>query len=151
MADDFYNNYSQWKKEKTNAVISKCKEIQNKMYHELQNVTPVRRNVAEVWHITANRYNGHAAVRVKAPEKEQPGRTKAGWIKSTVKLNGTTVYAVRNKNRPSVIHLLNFDHDHFSHGKCTGEVKGTGFVDKVQNEGANELHRAIREIFEGDE
>lgn len=91
------------------------------MYNKLPSVTPVRN-----------------------------GKMKSGWAKATVYLGGKKVYAVRNKARPTVVHLLNFDRRHYSHGKPSraGTLQGSGFVDKVQEEANAKLNSEIKKIFE---
>lgn len=150
--EDLAEHYLRWTKEKTNAVIAEAKEVQSEMARELPNVTPVRvypTKTGVVNHITAHRYKGKPAVRVRAPDKEQPGAMKGGWVKATVMLGGNKVYAVRNKAQPTVVHLVNFPTDHFSHGKRTGIwTGGKQFVSKVQEKGMDELQKRIEKVFE---
>ena len=125
--EDLAEHYLRWTKEKTNAVIAEAKNVQSEMAAKLPDVTPVRNYPTQsgvVQHITANRFKGNAAKRVKAPDNEQPGAMKRGWKKATVMLGGKKVYAVRNANLPTVVHLVNFPTDHFSHGKRTGRRTG---------------------------
>ena len=76
---------------------------------------------------------------------------KAGWVKATVTLGGDNrkrVYAVRNKNQPSAVHLLNFDRNHYSHGKITGKIPGNNFVTNVQKKAQDDLDKEITRIME---
>lgn len=146
-------HYLRWSKEKEKKIENAAKALQAKMLSELPAVTPVRRypyNGGVVRHITASRMGNTPAQRENAPDNEQPGAMKTGWVKATVKLgkNGNIVYAVRNKNLPSVVHLLNFDRNHYSHGKITGKIPGNDFVTKVQENALKELDREITRIME---
>lgn len=89
-----------------------------------------------------------AIKRVKE-NKYQPGYFKQGWTYGTITMKkGREIYGVRNKNMPTVTHLLNFNHNLLTHGKFRGEVQGTGFVDEVQNWGARELERRLSEFLD---
>lgn len=151
--DALIEHYLRWSEEKEKKIENAAKVLQTKMLNELPAVTPVRHyphNGGIVKHITANRSGNSPAQREVAPDYEQPGAMKAGWVKATVKLgkNGNRVYAVRNKNLPSVVQLLNFKRDHYSHGKITGELPGNNFVTTVQENAQKELDREITRIME---
>lgn len=146
-------HYIRWNREKEQKIENAAKELQGQMLRELPGVTPVRHyphNGGVVRHITANRAGNSPAKREDAPEYDQPGAMRAGWVKATVTLgrNGNRVYAVRNKALPSVVHLLNFKRDHYSHGKITGELPGNNFVTNVQEKAQQELDRKITRIME---
>lgn len=148
------DHYLHWTQEKEKKIENAAKKIQTKMLNELPIVTPVRHypyNGGVVRHITANRVGNAPAKRENAPDNEQPGAMKAGWVKATVTLGGISgkrIYAVRNKNQPSVVHLINFDRNHYSHGKITGKIPGNNFVTTVQENAQKELDREITRIME---
>ncbi len=148
------DHYLHWTQEKEKKIENAAKTIQTRMLNELPIVTPVRRypyNGGIVRHITANRVGNTSARRENTPANEQPGAMKAGWIKATVTLGvdgRKRVYAVRNKNLPSVVHLINFKRDHYSHGKITGEIPGNDFVTNVQKKAQEDLDKEITRIME---
>ena len=86
-------------------------------------------------------------------ERFSPGRLRAGWIKSTMKPKSKNqkIYAVRNKAVPNLVHLVNFSHSNFVHGKYTGEIKGNinnpEFVTEVQNKGIEKFGKEIENIL----
>ncbi|MCM1524128.1 MAG: hypothetical protein NC120_06680 [Ruminococcus sp.] len=154
MLEALIEHYIRWSREKEQKIENAAKKHQRLMRDELINISPVRHyphNGGIVRHITANRIGNIPAKRQIAPEYEQPGTLRSSWIKSTVSLSfssGKMVYAVRNKNLPSVIHLLNFERDHYSHGKMTGELYGSYFVTSVQERAQEALDIEIAEIME---
>ena len=85
-------------------------------------------------------------------EKFAPGKFRAGWVKSTMtpKAKSQKIYAVRNKAAPMLTHLVNFKHDHFAHGKFTGEINGNQqnpeFVTDVQNKGIENFGNEIEKM-----
>ena len=115
--------------------------------------SPVRvysTNTQVVKRIIVHRVPGvTAAVRQVKEAKYQPGYFKQGWAYGNIKLkNGREIYGVRNRAMPTVTHLLNFNHNLLTHGKFRGVVRGTGFVDEVQDWGARELERRLSEFLE---
>ena len=97
------------------------------------------------------------------------GHLRDGWAKGTIKLKsgGGTLYGVRSKNKPSLVHLVNFPHriivmayggndtgtETFRHvinvyrTDTNKKTKGDPFVDEVQDEGVQELDRRLTEYF----
>lgn len=76
------------------------------------------------------------AIHKEKGEQYQPGYFKKGWVKHDLHSRDRykTIYGVRNKNIPTVVHLLNYDHELITHNKHRGVVHGTGFVDNVSDE-----------------
>lgn len=149
---DLEAHYRAWNKEVREAAEKAAEDVQDDMYGKVVDATPVRiypTKSGVVNHISKRAGNGVKAVRVKAPDYEQPGAMKAGWVKAKLKLGGNEVYAVRNRNQPTVVHLVNFPTDHYSHGKRTGIITGNKqFVSKAQEQGMYELNKRIEKIFE---
>lgn len=111
----------------------------------------------------------------RIPGETPVGRGKGGhmrdnWVKGDIKLKdgGGTLYGVRNKLKPSLVHLVNFPHrivvmalSNNSTGTATFKhvytdlyrvdtgkyTKGNPFVDRVQEWGINELNRRLSEYF----
>lgn len=78
------------------------------------------------------------------------GHMRDNWVKGDIRLKdgGGTLYGVRNKLKPSVVHLVNFPHRIVVHGVDTGRyTEGDDFVDRVQDWGVNELDRRLKDYF----
>lgn len=78
------------------------------------------------------------------------GHMRDGWVKGTIQLkdSGGTLYGVRNKLKPFMVHLVNFPHRIVVHGVDTGRyTEGNDFVDRVQDWGVNELDRRLRDYL----
>lgn len=153
--DTLIEHYTLWSRDKTQRLENEAKQLQNKMAAELPPQTPVQKYNSRsgvVNHITVNRVGNNPAVRVTAPDYEQPGAMRQGWQKATVKLgkNGQKVYAVRNKALPTIVHLINFDRDFFSHGQIKKRLSGSFFVTNIQDTAAEELKEKIRQIMESE-
>lgn len=87
-------------------------------------------------------------------DRFSPGKLRAGWIKTNLKPKKKVkqkIYAVRNKDVPTLVHLVNFKHDHFAHGHYINEINGNRnnpeFVTKVQNEGIEKFGKEIENIL----
>lgn len=135
-----------------------AKEVQAKMLAEIPSRTPV------------GDYGTHDNKKNRI--NESVGHLRDGWAKGDIVLrnSGGKLYGVRSKNKPQLVHLVNFPHKivamaygdnsrgtaTFRHvatdlyrtdtGKMT---KGDPFVDEVQDEGAEELERRLSEYFGG--
>lgn len=143
--------------------IDAAQDIQKEMLNKIIDRTPVR---DYPWN------GGFIGTR---EEKYQPGVTKQSWIrvKNPGVLNDQknyamrqsriganiikdsqprTVFAIRNKRRAPLIHLLNFGHELIlekdKKRRYSGKVKGLYFVSEVQEWGRNELDRRIKQILD---
>lgn len=147
-----------WTRENVGEVETAAKKIQHQMKRKLDEVSPVRDypyNNGTVMKIIVFRSKNNKKA-IKKPAEHQPGTfKKTGWLNVKLKENfrapnGSVrfIYAVRKKDFPTMVHLLNFDHDLIAHGKRTGVVvHGSSFVSDVQKWGVNELDKKIKEVF----
>lgn len=144
---------SQYSDETVQRAREAAKDVRKEMKPRLEAVSPVRHystNTQVVSRIIVHRSNSvPRAVKQVKEARYQPGYFKTGWAYGNIRLrDGREIYGVRNKNMPTVTHFLNFDHSLFTHGRAAGTVKGTGFVDDVQNWGISELDRRLSEFLE---
>lgn len=132
-----------------------ARTVQNDMLAKITAATPVRHYsthtqvVSEII-LHRNVNNPKAVKKVKAAEY-QPGYLKSGWKKGTLKTKRAGVekiYDVYNEHNPTVPHLLNFDHDLYSHGNFVGVVHGTGFMDKISDEAQAQLNAELSTFLE---
>lgn len=141
----------------TDDVIRRANEAaediqKNMMLPEVEAASPVRGNGNTQVSIKGALAPVPSALLSDKKQMESGGFAKS-WATRTMKnRNGSTVYAVYNK-QSNLTHLLNFDHRHFSHGRFTGMTHQAhaGFVDTVQRHAEEELNRRIEEIIEGGE
>lgn len=144
---------SQYSREVVEKAQQTAKAVRNEMKPKLEETSPVRHystNTQVVKRIIVHRSPSvpKAVKQVKEP-KYQPGYFKQGWAYGNIRLrNGREIYGVRNRNMPTVTHLINFDHALFVHRQLAGKVEGSGFVDEVQNWGVRELERRLSEFLE---
>ena len=133
--------------EKANAAAADIQKTM--MLPEIEQLSPVRKGEES----TVSIKGAQAPVPVslltnrKAPKS---GGFSKSWVRATIKgKDKETIYAVRNKQY-RLVHLLNFDHRHFSHGKYTSDTHQAhaGFVDEVQRHAEEELDRRITDILE---
>lgn len=92
---------------------------------------------------------------------DRNGHLKDGWVKGDIRLKSGagTLYGVRSKNKPTVVHLVNFPHRIIAleyrgasgspllYRAEKGMTKGNPFVDEVQDEGVRELDERLRRYF----
>lgn len=152
VGDAILQDIQKWSGEKQKEINAAAKNIRNQMRRKLEDTTPVQdypHNNGVVKRIVVHRRGRIPAVKENAPAHRQPGAMKAGWVNATLKnKQGRYIIGVRNEALPTVVHLVNFDHDVYSHRKFTGKVfKGTEFVDKVQEWGQEQLDREIQNIL----
>ena len=155
LGDAILQDINRWSGQKQQEINTAARRIRNEMRPELETVTPVRNyphNNGVVMRITVHRIgSGKKARRAKRealPDEFQPGAMRSGWINATLKSKqGRYVVGVRNKTVPSLIHLVNFDHDLVSHGHRVGVVHGTSFVDKVQEKGQQKFSEEAERIL----
>ena len=154
LGEQLMDSLTRYTHDKENEIAKAAAEIQKEMLNEITSTSPVlqynhnggvrRRNVSRRQKNSPTKWGSWG-------ERFQPGRVRTGWVKSTFKPkaeNKEKIYAVRNKNTPQLIHLLNFDHDHKSHGEETGRVvHGTQFVTKVQDKGIEKFGKEIEDIL----
>ena len=153
IGDAILQDVQKWSGAKQNEINSAARKIRNQMKAKLDETTPVQDypyNNGVVMRIVVHRRKNIPAVKEVASADRQPGAMKSGWANATLKnAEGRYVIGVRNKTLPTVVHLVNFDHDVFSHKRFTGTVyHGSGFVDKVQDWGQEELDKEIKKILD---
>ncbi len=128
------------------------RHTQDDMLSRIIAASPVRHystHTQVVSHITVHRSrNAARAVHVAAPEKEQPGYFKAGWVRGTLKTKSGKIYGVRNKNMHTVPHLLNFDRRYFSHRHYIEILEGSGFMDRISEDAQRELDAELEQFLE---
>ena len=152
LGDAILQDISKWSGEKQEKITEAAKKIRNEMKSELRKVTPVRdypHNNGVVMRIIVHRGGQvRKAKKEKAPDNRQPGSMRSGWANVNLKnKSGQTVFAVRNKNNPYIVHLVNSGHKLKSHNKSAGFVQGNRFVDKVQKNGQDKLDAEIKKIL----
>ena len=153
LAERVIRDMSQYSNEVVERSRAVAKTVRNEMKPKLEAVSPIRHystNTQVVKRIIVHRSpNVPRAIKQVKEEKYQPGYFKRGWAYGNIRLrDGREIYGVRNRNMPTVTHLLNFDHVLFAHKKLVGKVEGTSLVDDVQNWGARELERRLSEFLE---
>lgn len=153
MAESLFEHYKKWKKEKIEDVNAAAKNISKDMVFLAAAASPVRKystRTQTVSHITAHRYPGvrSKAVHTAAPEKEQPGYFRNGWTTGQIKLKNGMIYGARNKNMPTVVHLVHYPHRLIVHGVSKGTVYGSHFLEHAEEWGAERLNDEIKKIME---
>ena len=153
LAERVIRDMSQYSNEVVERSRAVAKTVRNEMKPKLEAVSPTRHystNTQVVKRIIVHRSpNVPRAIKQVKEEKYQPGYFKQGWAYGNIRLrDGREIYGVRNRNMPTVTHLLNFDHALCSHKKLVGKVEGTSLVDDVQNWGARERERRLSEFLE---
>lgn len=118
LADEMMKDITKYTKETEKEILSAASAIQKEMLSEVRENTPVR-----------------------------TGAMKRGWVNYTFTKNGSRIFAVRNRAAPKLVHIVNFTHAHFSHGKRTGTAAGTGFVNEAQEKGIRKLDEKIKDIL----
>lgn len=152
VGDAILQDIEKWSGEKQKEINNAAKNIRNQMRRKLEDITPVQdypHNNGVVKRIVVRRRGKIPAIKENASADRQPGAMKGGWVNATLKnKQGRYIIGVRNVALPTVVHLVNFDHDVYSHKKFTGVVyHGTGFVDKVSEWGQEQLDREIQNIL----
>ncbi len=157
IGNEITRDIEKWTTENVKKIETEAKKIQKQMKKKLEEATPIRNypyNGGTVMKIVVSRRKNAKAI--KEPAEHQPGTfKKTGWSSVTLKekfaRNNSVqfTYGVRKKVFPTLVHLLNFDHDVVAHGERTGVVvHGSRFVSDVQEWGRKELEKKIKEIFE---
>lgn len=142
ICNDMLKDVILWNSDCNKEIRKAMNKIQNEMLTDIQNTTPVRKYE---WNDGVVRIHTGAGL---VNSSHQPGMLKAGWVKETVKNFGDEyVLAVRNKALPTVVHLVNFDHDHYSWGARKGVIKGTEFVDNAQEEAQEKVDKKVEEAY----
>ncbi len=152
LAEKLIRDMSQYTDDVVKKSEKAAKAVRNQMKPMVEEKSPVRAystHTQVVKRIIVHRVPGvTSAVKQVKEDKYQPGYFKQGWDYGKIKLkNGREIYGVRNKNMPTVTHLLNFDRNLITHGQFRRIVKGTGFVDEVQDWGTRELERRLSEFL----
>ncbi|WP_432651529.1 hypothetical protein [Huintestinicola sp.] len=152
LSEQIFNDILKYTNDVKKKAHSAALDIEKQMVKMAENASPVREYPKVVKRITVRRSPGSPkAVKVIQPERYQPGYFKKGWVTGTIKTKSGRLYAARNKNMPTVTHLLNFDHKLITHRVCRGVVYGTHFVEKIQDWGERELDRRLSEFLENDD
>ncbi len=140
-----------WRKE--DEIFAAAERIQSDMKIELEEASPIRRypwNNGEVMRIMQHRNAETPKAEKIKLDKDQPGHFARGWRECELKnVQHRRVLGVRNKDW-SLPHLLNFDHRHMSHRIYVGDIKGSHFIEKIQEKGQKRLDEEIKRIFEED-
>lgn len=152
LAEKLIRDMSQYTDDVVKKSEKAAKAVRNQMKPMVEEKSPVRAystHTQVVKRIIVHRVPGvTSAVKQVKEDKYQPGYFKQGWDYGKIKLkNGREIYGVRNKNMPTVTHLLNFDRNLITHGQFRRIVKGTGFVDEVQDWGTRELEKRLSEFL----
>lgn len=143
----------------TDEVVSRSRQeaiaVRNAMKPMLEAASPIRHystNTQTVRRIVVHRNPPSVPKAVKEIKaaKYQPGYFKVGWNYGNIKAGrNREIYGVKNKNMPTVVHLVNFTHDIVAHGmRYINAAHGSNLVDNVQNWGARELERRLSEFLE---
>ncbi|MGN0508566.1 MAG: hypothetical protein ACI4GX_04980 [Ruminococcus sp.] len=149
LGDQIFNDILNYTNDVKKKAHSAALDIEKQMVKMAEADSPVREYPKVVKRITVHRSpNCPKAVRVVKPANFQPGYFKKGWTTGTIKTKSGRLYGARNRNMPTVTHLLNFDHNIITHGAYRGVVHGTHFVDKIEEWGEQELDRRLSEFLE---
>lgn len=126
-----------------------AEDIQKQMVKKAEEASPKREYPSVVRRITVHRSKNvpKAKKEIKA-DYFQPGYFRKGWTTGSIKTKNGKIYGARNRNMPTVTHLLNFEHNIIAHGEYKGVVPETKFVDNVQEWGEKELDRRLSEFLE---
>lgn len=94
--------------------------------------------------------------RVARDIADKKGHLREGWVSSTIKSKkkGSVIlkqdsmyYAVKSRNKPALVHLLNFPRKIVLWGRPTGrKTNPTPFVDNVSDEGYKLLEEELEKI-----
>ena len=156
LGEQLMNSLTRYTTDKEKEINAAALKIQKEMLSEVTAKSPVQdytHNGGVRRRLMVRRSKNSPAKWGSWGDKFAPGKFRAGWIKSTMtsKAKSQKIYAVRNKAAPMLTHLVNFRHDHFAHGKFTGEINGNQqnpeFVTKVQNEGIEKFGNEIEKIL----
>ncbi|MBR4544317.1 MAG: hypothetical protein IKO53_08950 [Lachnospiraceae bacterium] len=123
-----------------------AKKVRNEMRKELLgSITPYRE-----YDLTGS------GDRVAREIAETKGHLRDGWVSGTIKSKkkGSIIlkqdsmyYAVRSKNKPALVHLLNFPHRIVLWGRPTNrKTNPKPFVDEVSEKGYQELEKELEKI-----
>lgn len=114
-----------WSEQQKRDVDQIAKEVQSQMRQRVKDNTPT------------------------GPGKD--GHLKSGWTKKDFVLRqraGAKIYGVRSRNKPMIVHLVNFPHRIVVHGHDTGrKTQGDPFVDQAEAWGQAELDRRLDAYF----
>lgn len=122
LADRIIRDMTQYSDEVVKKSKEAAKAVRNQMKPMLEERSPIRKystNTQVIKRIIVHRgENVPKAVHQIKEEKYQPGYFKKGWAYGNIRLrDGREIYGVRNRNMPTVTHLLNFGHALFAHTK----------------------------------
>ncbi len=149
LGEQIYSDILKYTSEVRLKASSAACDIQKQMVKMAEERSPVREYPKVVRRITVHRSaNAPKAVKQVKEGRYQPGYFKKGWTSGTVKTKSGRIYGARNRNMPTVTHLLNFDHILIAHGRAAGTVYGSGFLDDVQDWGEKELDRRLSEFLD---
>ena len=126
LSDEIMRDISKYTADTEKEILSAASKIQKEMLSQVTDNSPVRKS-----------FYG----------KNPPGTLQRGWVNYTSKKDDAKIFAVRNKAAPKLVHLVNFSHEHFSHGRRAGTVTGTRFVTKAQEQGVKRLDDEIKKML----
>lgn len=154
LGEQLMDSLTQYTTEKEKEINKAALSIQKDMLNEVISQSPVQdyqHNGGVRRRIIVRRIGKSPAKWGSWEGKFSPGKLRAGWIKTDLKPKKKVkqkIYAVRNKDVPTLVHLVNFDHDLKSHGNDTGYVvHGTQYVTKVQDKGIERFGKEIENIL----
>lgn len=104
------------------AMVDLLNEYEDEIYDDVQQTT--------------KDLGSQALMAVKAASPKNTGAYAAGWSKNNVnnKRAGYYYVRIRNKERYSLTHLLNFGHNFKSYGKVWGKYRGDNHITRTELE-----------------
>lgn len=139
------NEFGLYTQEVAQKADKAAKKIRNEMRKEIIPVTPYR-----------DYTQTGPEDRVARENAEKHGHLRDGWISGTIKSRkkGSVIlkqdsmyYAVRSKNKPALVHLLNFPRKIVLWGRPTNrKTNPKPFVDEVSEKGYQELEKELEKI-----
>ena len=126
LSDEIMRDISKYTSDTEKELLSAASKIQKEMLSQVTDNSPVRKS---------------------AYGKNPPGTLRRGWVNYSYTKDEKKIFAVRNRAAPKLVHIVNFTHAHYSHGKRTGTVTGTQFVTKAQEQGVKRLDDEIKKIL----
>ena len=157
VADDFSNKMFSDIVNYTSDVVEKAEDAAKKISKDMaamaEVASPVRHystHTQTVKRIVVHRAPPTVpkAIREVKDDKYQPGYFKKGWTTGQIKLKNGKIFGARNRNMPTVVHLVHFGHNLITHGKGGGIVQGSYLLDHVQEWGEREFERQIDEFLD---
>jgi hypothetical protein len=161
---DILRDYGLYTETMLSDVDAIAKEVQAKMAQDIDPVTPYGTGMGRKK--TGSHFSGGKWVNDYT--KTRVGHLKGNWKPYDIKVGdhtvqanldesaivvGRTIYGVRNKKKPMLVHLINFSHAVWAHGQNTGVYTHSRppleFVDKISGQGEAEMRRRLDMYFGG--